>query len=177
MRTGFSSRIITFWIANPGERDSVLPLQGVLPGWRVPPRGSAIKGRFKIDPADISDKMVPEIVPLPTVEVRSKVLHQSYTVRREIPFQARMKSMHNHERLLIKGPSHFPWGLSKGPEVHIPEVFHHDKEFSWVVADDAGYGNVQVVEKKARCRHSRCSPRARGCNGPGWPKHRGSIEV
>jgi len=109
-----------------------------------------LEGRLKFDPADIPDEMIPEVLSLPAIEIRTKALHEIHTCRREVLFGEAVKSAHDGKRLLVKDSSSFPGGFPERPEVRIPEVFHDDETAGRIVANHPGRRNIDVMEK---CRN------------------------
>jgi hypothetical protein len=108
-------------------------------------------GRFKPDPADTSDKMVSEVIPLPAIEVRAKAFHEPHTCKREVLLGEAMEFVNDGKCFLIKSPSSFPGSFPKRPEIRIPEVFHDDETADWVVPDQPGRRDIDVTEK---CRNA-----------------------
>jgi hypothetical protein len=101
----------------------------------------------KFDPANISDKMISEVIPLPPIEIRAETLRESHTLEREILFGKGVKSVGNVKCLLVKSSSVFPRVSSERPEVCIAEVLRDDETVGWIVADYLRYGDIDLVEK------------------------------
>jgi hypothetical protein len=103
--------------------------------------------QLKLDPTDISYKMIPEVISFPAVEIEIKTLHEPHAVRGKALFREGVESVCDGKRLLVKDSSGFPRASSKRPEVCIAEVLRDDETVGWIVADYLRYGNINLTEK------------------------------
>jgi len=60
---------------------------------------SRSKTGLQVNAANIPDKMFPEIIPLPAVEIGAKALYKFHRVRRKVPFREGMKPVKDRQRL------------------------------------------------------------------------------
>ena len=151
MRTGSPFRTITFcdWRSRWTRTD------GVSIRRRARAASSALQGlllsRGQSDAADLPDALLPEVVPLPAVELRAEPGHQAEArgdaLRRECVQQGG-----EPQGLRVEVAAELPGGVAEGEEVLIPEVLHDEEPALRIVADDRGNGHTDLPEEAGNPR-------------------------
>ncbi len=99
------------------------------------------------DAAGLPDALLPEVVPLPAVELRTEAGHQADVARGEARRRECVQPGNNGQGLLVESAAEVPGGIAAGEEVLIPEVLHQQEPPLRIVAEDIGNRHADSPEK------------------------------